>query len=423
MNRGLGWLALTLVFLAASHAPSQAQVTLGSVPSNPPAQYVGTAIDQICPRLGAARPTLNPAQLDLSDRCNEMKNPFALGVAVLPEVLTDVTSTQSPAQGRFAVDARATQFRPLLIRLDTLRTGRASLDGLAASADTLGGRLGAFVNGIGNFGSRDSTSTEAGFDFHSVGTIAGVDYRFTDNFVGGAAFSYLRTESDISFGLGSVDSNTYGGSLYGTYYVGPLYVDMLGGFSWHDYDVTRRINYGPGLSATVVDRTATGDTGGWQYNFALGAGYDFRPGAWTVTPYARVEYAHLDIDGYKEQGAFGLNLDVKGQTVESLVTALGTRVSYAVNTSIGVFMPTVHADWRHEALNGRRNIKAQFLNDPSNTIFFIPTDDPDRDYFALGAGVSATFRKGLAAFLEYESLVGLRDVTNHNFTAGIRLEF
>ena len=117
------------------------------------------------------------------------------------------------------------------------------------------------------------------------------------------------------------------------------------------------------------------------------------------------------------------SLDVKGQTVESLVTALGTRVSYAVNTSIGVFMPTVHADWRHEALNGRRNIKAQFLNDPSNTIFFIPTDDPDRDYFALGAGVSATFRKGLAAFLEYEGIVGLRDITNHNFTAGIRLEF
>ena len=56
-------------------------------------------------------------------------------------------------------------------------------------------------------------------------------------------------------------------------------------------------------------------------------------------------------------------------------------------------------------------------------VFSIPTDRPDRDYFALGAALAAVFRKGVAGFLEYETLLGFRSVVSHGFTAGVRIEF
>ena len=74
-------------------------------------------------------------------------------------------------------------------------------------------------------------------------------------------------------------------------------------------------------------------------------------------------------------------------------------------------------------MNDSRSVTSKYAVDPFNTFFVIPTDNPDRDYFALGAGVSAVFSKGVSAFLYYETVLGLRDVTRHAFTAGVRLEF
>ena len=142
-----------------------------------------------------------------------------------------------------------------------------------------------------------------------------------------------------------------------------------------------------------------------------------------MTPYVRVEYLHLDVDAYTESGANGLDLKVQKQTVESLLTVLGGRASYAISTPFGVLLPQVRAEWRHEVLDDQRGIKAQFANDPFNVPFLIATDNPDRDYFALGAGIAAALARGISAFVDFETIVGLKNVTNHNFIAGVRFEF
>ena len=226
------------------------------------------------------------------------------------------------------------------------------------------------MNVIGGFGSKDTTANEVGFDFHNVGVTAGADYRFIDNLAAGLAFSYLRTNADFNAALGDVDTNSYGISLYGTYYIGQFYVDLLGEFTWHNYDTTRRIVYAPGpdapssTRALPVNRTATSDTDGQQFTINVGAGYDFRLGASTLTPYGRVEYLNLDIDGYTEQGADGLNLKIRDQDAESLVTVLGGRVAHAVSTRFAVLVPQIRGEWRHEFLNNQRSIKAQYAERP-----------------------------------------------------------
>jgi uncharacterized protein with beta-barrel porin domain len=449
--RSESWLAASVVagaILIFGSSASAQLIDLGTLPGLTPAQAsVGTAIDVICPQLV---PT-NAAQADLSARCADMKlGRLGLSNAGLADVLGKVTSPEASAQSTAIIDTRNAQFRMIAGRLAALRLGASgfSLSGLkldidgtmlsagqllgiegrggGASADGEGfGRLGGFVNGVGSFGRRSETSREAAFDFHTIGVTAGADYRFTDNLVAGLAFSYLRTDAEILAPVGDVDTRSYGLSLYGTYYAGPLYVDGLAGFTWHDYDTTRRIVYAPapGAPGEAVDRTATGDTDGRQFTINVGTGYDVRLGAATLTPYGRVEYLRLTVDEYTERGALGLDLAIEDQTAESLLTVLGARLAHAFGTPIGVVVPQVRGEWRHEFLNNSQLIRAKFANDPFNVVFTIPTDRPDRDYFAVGAGVSSVFRKGIAAFLDYETLLGLRNVVNHSFTAGVRLEF
>src|SRR4030095_3026638 len=103
-----------------------------------------------------------------------------------------------------------------------------------------------------------------------------------------------------------------------------------------------------------------------------GVVYDLRLGAFAATPYARMDFFHLEINGYTESGADGLNLKINKQNTESLLSVLGTRLSYAVSMPFGVLVPQIRGEWRHELLNDQRSIRAQFVNDPLNTIFAVP---------------------------------------------------
>src|SRR5262249_5137929 len=159
--------------------------------------------------------------VDLIDRCNDLiasQDPRALGQVASEEVIT---------QGRNAVE---TSTRTIGARLAALRRGASGINiqGLGANSKelTLPGtlvaalgpfaaadsttpttttnipspfnRLGLFVNGIFSVGDRDPTSKEDGFDFHTYGVIAGVDYRFTPKLVFGVAFTYQATNNDLN---------------------------------------------------------------------------------------------------------------------------------------------------------------------------------------------------------------------------------
>jgi uncharacterized protein with beta-barrel porin domain len=301
------------------------------------------------------------------------------------------------------------------------------------------GRLGVFVNGTLAIGDKDSTSREAGFDFDTLGVTAGVDYRFTNNFVLGAAFGFASTDSDIdpSGGGGDLDTKVYNGALYGTYYLQDFYVDGIASFGWSSFDLSRNIFYSiPGLGdnlapagrPTIVNQTAKGDTDGGHFSVGLGAGYDFRFGGLTVGPRGRLNYFKLDIDHFRESidgtaDGFGLALEYEGQIVESLMTALGGQASYAVSTRLGVLVPQVLVEWVHEFLDDRRPITARYVNDPLQVPIRFTTDVPDRDYVNVGFGLSAVFPRGASTFFYYQTALGLEDATKHEFVLGLRLTF
>jgi outer membrane autotransporter protein len=244
-----------------------------------------------------------------------------------------------------------------------------------------------------------------------------VDYRFNDHLVAGLAFGVANTDVDIKNSGGDSEIDSYSLSSYATYYLNDFYVDAIASFAWNDYDNTRRIFY------PSVTRNAKSDTDGRQYAFGVGVGYDVILSNWQVSPLARLQYVNADLDEFEETNGFGLDLTIGDQRIESLLSTLGATASYAVSTPAGIFSPQLRVEWQHEFQNDSRDVKAIYTNDPNQIPWRIPTDDPDRDYFTFGVGVAGTFKNGVSAFVDYQTILGLEETTAHLVNVGVRMEF
>jgi outer membrane lipase/esterase len=321
-------------------------------------------------------------------------------------------------------------------------------DGTGSSGNpSLFDKLGVFANGTFTWGDKDPTSREAGFDFDTLGMTAGIDYRFTDRFIFGAAFGFASTDADLDLSGGNIDTTQYSGSMYGTYYFDRLYVDGIMTIGWNTFDSKRNVIYSiPGTvevtdpvtgmsrriqsGTTSVNQTFKGDTDGVSYSLGFGGGYEFRSRGFTFGPYGRLNYFKIDIDGFGESAentdaGFGWALAFHGQTIESLTTALGGQATYALSTQVAVFVPQLLFEWVHEFLNSSRLIAANFVNDPfANKVpLNYRADSPDRNFFNLGFGMSAVFRGGTSAFVYYQTALAFENITKNDVVVGVRLAF
>lgn len=279
--------------------------------------------------------------------------------------------------------------------------------------------FGFFVQGRFNGGDRDSTGEERGYRFTTGGLTLGADYRLTDQLILGLAFGYDGTSAVFSQDSGAMDTDSYHGSFYGSYYLpADFYVDWIGNFTRHDYDMKRNIRY------TGFSSRARSNPEGNQYGFAVSFGKDFAISEWNLNPYLRMEYAKLQIDAYQEKGGGGLGLAFGSQDDHSLTTDLGAQIGRSFSLPWAVLTPSIRFEWEHQYQNGSRDLRVRFADAaPGTGSFSISNSAPDRDYFNLGGSLAATLPGGNAAFLRYETRLGQQAVSSHIVEAGVRISF
>jgi outer membrane autotransporter protein len=287
--------------------------------------------------------------------------------------------------------------------------------GASADRSSLLSRLGIFATGQGSFGTQDATSREPGYDFHNAGLTLGGDYRLTDQLILGMAFGYLRTKAAYDSSAGSSTANGYNISAYGTYYLSDkFFVDSIVTGGWNTYNNERNI---PDASAT-----ANSNTNGNQFSVSAGTGYNFQMGPFGFGPTGRVTYVWVHINGYEESGASPFNVSVSAQNIQALTTDFGGQATYAISMPWGVLTPLIRLEWEHEYLGNSRTVTATLVSAPLASAT-AQTNSPDRDYLNLGAGVSATLKGGVSAFLQFDTVLGRSNFTNYAFNTGVRLEF
>ncbi len=453
-----GFLTAGLI-LVMSHSLWAAETDLGSIGQTQLQQDTGDTIVNTCVGL-ETQTALSVTCTAMVENANfiingpgggEVPNDEGFGLTAdqLAAALQQVATEEFAVTESMTSEISTKRLGTFLTRLTDVRRGvrgfrvtgfaPQSTDGLAADSDSLGqsggpsggsagtgdawGEWGLFLNATYGTGDRDRTARTDAFDFDSYNLVAGADYRFTDNLVVGAALSYLDINTDFdnkaTVNGGGVDADGWGGFVYATYYADDFYIDGLAGYATSDYELSRRIVF------ATIDETAKADTDSGDFTLSAGAGFDFKQGALSYGPYARLTYLKVDVDSYDEKGAdlSGLNLSVDSQDWKSLTSVLGGQLSYAISRGFGVLVPQGRLAWVHEFENDSEAFEATFIADPRQNVLRASTDDPDRDYFELGLGISAVLQGGAQLFFNYETILGFSDLTDHAFTLGGRLEF
>lgn len=467
LSRSLLAVAIGLAVSATAQAYDP-RTALGGFGQTTLQQQTGDAVTLVCGGL-AQRGSRTALQQDLFDRCGNMvgnanelaginagpvakslglsANELAAAVQTVANEEIASTRTMNLEMGSARLDSGLSRLRALrsgvsygLAGLTTPRGATvAQLDprlqgatGGAAGGD-IAPKWGFFATGLYGFGDREQTDREDGFDYDRWGLIAGADYRLSDNFVLGGMIGYSSIESDFDVSPavpgGGIDAEAWSFGVYSTYYQDNWYLDGLLAYNQTDYDIDRRIllplGATPGNSPAAVEtsRAAKGNTSGSDWAFSLGGGMDLTKDNLTYGPYARLNYISGDIDGYNETGAGGLNLTATNQSWSSLTSVLGGRISSAMSQSWGVLVPQARVGWVHEFQNDSETFTAFYTVDPNRLPLLAASDDPDRDYFTLGLGLSAVMPNNVQAYIDYQTLLDHKYLNDHLFSAGVRIGF
>ncbi|MEW7989877.1 MAG: autotransporter outer membrane beta-barrel domain-containing protein [Candidatus Thiodiazotropha sp.] len=456
---------LLILSLGTPFLADAAETNLGGFGRTMLQQNTGDSVTNAC--VGFVNAGTQIGTIPLFDTCSAMvvtanellglgSSELSLGLNAdeLADALQQIATEEYAATGSMANEMASGRVDPIVSRLHALRGGARgfNLSGLlqpdrAATPLLGGGRSGKQDRGAGagdglldnalsgfanvNYGSgdRDSTDSSDAFDFTNYRLTLGADYRLDRNTVIGGALNFTRIDTDFdtrsTVSGGNIDSDGWGGVLYGTYYDDGYYVDGLVGYAVSDYDIKRSIFIPSNTAVPSIGETAKASTDSSDYSFSLGGGYRLGSGAVSFGPYFRASYTRVDIDSYQERGAVasGLNFNVADQEWTSLTSVLGVEYAYVVSGQQAVITPQFRLGWVHQFENDSSEITASYLDDPRNNQFRVLTDDPDRNYFELSLGVSSVLENGFQIFANYDTLLGLDNLSDHQFTLGGRWEY
>jgi outer membrane autotransporter protein len=430
--------------------------TLSEIPNLPSRlRSMAQGVDLTCGRIFAtdrSNASLTTDQQDLLAKCDRLLvgNTQANQVEALEEITPEDFSLVRTQTLLFA----NTQFASVLDRLMALRGGARgmSLAGLnitvdgktvsvaqlqdmirtvfggGASADEPGGLLsdkwGMWARGNYSFGEKDATAASPSFDADQWSLVGGIDYRLSENVVLGSSLSYGNASIDFTGNEGVLDTTSWALSAYGSMYAARnLYIDAIFNVADARFEAERNITYVDG--GGLISSDASGETDGLTLSGGISGGYDFLIGGLTVSPNAGVFYIASTIDGFREQGAGGLNLVYDEQEFESLTANLGFRATYAWSLPWGVLLPHVRIDYVREFEDDADVFGVRFAADPnanSAPPILVQTDNPDESYWRLAGGLSAQFKYGVSGYIEYQRLESFESISFQDVSMGLRFQ-
>jgi outer membrane autotransporter protein len=296
------------------------------------------------------------------------------------------------------------------------------------------------INARGTFEEWDrrvDVDEERGLEADAWGAELGGDYRVNDRWVVGALAVWETSEAEF-------DKENAGVNFVPQESAGEMNVDRLGvvGFTSFDTSETSFLELSIGylaaeheLTRNVVfqssDRTipqtnvrTSADVDGNELFASAHFGYLGQSGPWTFGPYAGLLYADSEVDSYREEDltGSGLALAKSDYQQDSLLGTLGLRIARGFSVEAGVILPEVRVEYAHEFEHNTDASKTAFLLDAGNNVLVLEGEDPDSDYFTVGAGVVFVLPNGWMPYLDYQTTLGLDDFEQWQISAGLRRE-
>ena len=231
----------------------------------------------------------------------------------------------------------------------------------------------------------------------------GADVQLMPNLLVGGAVGGAGSDFSLDGRSANGTARLVSFALYGSWTMGPLYVDATAAYGLAQFSTTRIATQG-----TILER-ATGDFDGSQYGGRVEAGWRFRMQRYELTPFVGVTVQSLHQDGYSESstnftsGAPGiLGLSYQAQTTTSVRSTLGGQA--ATTFQLGerlTLTPRLRAAWAHE-FNADRQVSATFLSIPAAS-FTVNGARPARDAALVSAGIDVGIGRNVTVYAQFDS--------------------
>ena len=302
-NTTLNYNATTAWLNVGQVSVTAVQGTSYSVASYSAAQRVDAAFGQINTQLASGAATGSP-----------VASSFVAGAASLQQTATLANLQQSleSLSGQLHAASAAMTFEAI----------DAGTRALSSRFEQLldAPKPGAWTQGLGYHGDM-SRSGYGNVGYDLSGWLVGQDFRLDGSSVAGFALSRSQglgrlTESADQGYSHAVEGMLYGGTVRGAWYA-------MGRFGVGSYQETMRRQLQLGSQYGGVSSDSRG-----RYGVAYGeSGYRLNLGGTRVTPYASLEYAQINRDGFDELGGDGFGLKSGSLTTARWQAGLGLRAS------------------------------------------------------------------------------------------------
>jgi outer membrane autotransporter protein len=281
-------------------------------------------------------------------------------------------------------------------------------------------RWSAFISGSVVLANLDNTMSNIGDSNYTTGSVmAGADYRLTDHLTVGALFDYAHTSADLDGNGSKATVDGYAPGIYGSYADKGWYGNAMVMYGFNSDTEDRHVTI-PGING--VNHGAS-DGGQLTSNFT--GGYEFQRGDFKFGPIASLQYVHLNVGSFQENGP--TSLSIGHQNDDSLRSQLGFEARYSahVTTCYGPLELTPHfqASWQHEYMDNSDGINSQFNTGAGGGSFIVQGQQPERDSAFLDLGLDGQVSKNVTLFIDYQTQAGQNNFSAQSAQGGMRVGF
>lgn len=248
-----------------------------------------------------------------------------------------IQQSQTTAQAKASLESLSGQLYAAGTAV-TLAGIDASNDALMAHLDQQG--TGAWMQSLGYQGGL-SRGGFGNVGFNLNGGLIGNDVRLGRNGFAGVAVAQMSSNNQLNGGFDRSRSRSTAGMLYAGSRGANWYGVGQFGFGSFRGDMSRMLQFG--------DQTAfAGSDQNGSYNSAYGeVGFRTTAGAFTLTPFANVEYSSIRRDGFQESGGEGFGLAADGHTTSRWQAGFGLRAGSTWLTSRGKLHLDAKLGWQN----------------------------------------------------------------------------
>lgn len=336
---------------------------------------------------------------DIFDRLNNMTDEEA--AAAVSQTLPSITGASAQA----AVSALRSMNKVIQSRIESLQ-GLSSGDG---GADRY-----AWVRAFGNWSDQNNRRGVAGFKSDTGGLVIGADAPLSDKLRAGGAFTYAKSsiKSKSTAAASKVDVDTFEVVGYASYNIDP-HTDIN-----YQLDVgTNKASSSREVSFMGTRAKADFDSVVVHGSVGIGRLMPISP-ATSWTPSVRVDYTHMRTEGYTEDGAGALNLDVDAQTYRELLLTGDAKVSHQFEGGLKLL---ANASLGYDFINKQAKSTSTFTG--GGPAFVTDGLDVSPWFYRLGAGLVKETGKGVEYSVRYDMEGRTSGYLNQSVSAKVRWAF